>query len=268
MRLLVTETRELKEFPGSPPSYAILSHRWREEEITLQDLSRFDVRSMKGYSKLSKACGIARGMGFEYIWIDTCCIDQKSSSELSEFINSVYRWYSEAGICLAYLDDVPSSQNLDYLSKSEWFSRGWTLPELIAPAEILFFSKDWCFIGTKMSLADDIKDITGIDQEVLITGNLDGVSAAKKMSWASKRVTTKVEDEAYCLFGLFDVNMVAIYGEARKAFTRLQEEVFKRTNDHSIFGWGHMERFVLIAASVVGSLLSGIVALNQIGYDS
>ncbi|KAK2755103.1 hypothetical protein FQN54_006632 [Arachnomyces sp. PD_36] len=244
MRLLVTETGELREFLDSPPPYAILSHRWRDEEVTLQDHSLPHVKSMNGYSKLSKACEVARGLGFEYLWMDTCCIDKTSSAELSEAINSMYTWYTESVICLAYLDDIRPGFDLEDFSKSQWFYRGWTLQELIAPAEVLFFSKNWSLLGTRVSLSARIMAVTGIDEEFLISRNIDNVSAATKMAWASKRVTTRVEDEAYCLLGLFDVNMPTIYGEGNKAFIRLQEEILRKSNDHSIFAWGHRERSV------------------------
>lgn len=245
MRLLVTETREVKEFPGSPPSYAILSHRWRQGEVTLQDLSRSDVQSMEGYSKLSKACEMAQDFGFEYLWMDTCCIDKSNSVELSEAINSMYMWYMNSGICLAYLDDVAGSIFLDDCSGSVWFSRGWTLQELIAPAEVLFYDRNWSLLGTRASLGTYIEKASGIEQRILLTRRFDDVSVAKKMSWASRRVTTRLEDEAYCLMGIFNVNMPALYGEGRKAFIRLQEEILKQTNDHSIFAWGCRNRSVI-----------------------
>lgn len=244
MRLLVTETRELKEFPGSPPSYAIFSHRWREEEVTFKDLSRPDVQSMEGYSKFSEACETAQFLGFDYLWIDTCCIDKSDNVELSEAINSMYNWYMNSGICFAYLDDVTRKNLSEEFSGSEWFSRGWTLQELIAPAEVLFFDRNWTLLGTRASLATYVELASGIERILLLTRRFDGVSVAKKMSWASRRVTTRLEDEAYCLMGMFNVNMPAIYGEGRRAFIRLQEEILKQTNDHSIFAWGFRSTLV------------------------
>jgi len=244
MRLLNSKSKELEYFTIQFPQYAILSHRWREEEVTFQDLSRSDVRSLKGYRKLSGACDMASRLGFQYVWIDTCCIDKSSSSELSEAINSMYEWYKNAGICLAYLDDV-SKSNWDNdgdksFRKSVWFLRGWTLQELIAPQEVLFVTEKWEVFGTKTSLVSKINDITRIDEQVLLTGALDGISVAQKMFWAKNRKTTRIEDEAYSLMGIFGIYMPTIYGEGRNAFVRLQEEILKKSDDQSIFAWGEL----------------------------
>lgn len=219
------------------PNYAILSHRWFEEEVTFQDMSRSDIEQMRGYAKLSSACDRALSFGFGYLWMDTCCIDKTSSSELSESINSMYAWYKAAMLCIVYLNDVHRSSWEDHLKESEWFKRGWTLQELIAPEELIFVDKDWDVIGTKKILATRLAEITGINKHALLTGNLDRISIATKMSWASRRRTTRPEDIAYSLMGIFDVHMPTIYGEGDRAFIRLQEEIMKRSNDQSIFAW-------------------------------
>ena len=240
MRLLNTETKTLKEFDKPPFTYAILSHRWLQEEVTLQDMTREGVEKMKGYAKLTAACDVARDLGFSYLWMDTCCIDKTSSSELSETINSMYFWYVHASICITYLDDINQNNWRYRLTWSKWFTRGWTLQELIAPPELLFFDKDWNLFGRKSSMATTLAAITGIDVDVLLTRNMDGISIATKMSWAAERKTTRPEDRAYSLMGIFDVNMPTIYGEGDKAFLRLQEEIMKKSNDQSIFAWGRM----------------------------
>lgn len=239
MRLINTTTKVLEDVTFDDPEYAILSHRWREKEIVFFDLStnRHDMDKMKGWSKFSRCCDVARELGFTYLWMDTCCIDKASSSELSEAINSMFDWYRRAAVCLAYLDDVANDGLVATFSKSEWFKRGWTLQELIAPPSVIFFSVDWEVIGTKTSLAATIAIITRIDEKILLGGNLSEISVAKKMSWASGRRTTRVEDEAYSLMGLFGVHMPTIYGEGRKAFIRLQEEILKVSHDQSIFAW-------------------------------
>ncbi|KAI6161025.1 heterokaryon incompatibility protein-domain-containing protein [Pisolithus thermaeus] len=234
--------------------YAILSHRWGvevtyEEMIGLMKMERRkrdEVRQRYGYQKIIKTCELAMKDGYEWVWIDTCCIDKRSSSELSEAINSMYRWYQNAQICYAYLNDVdssvfPTEQNAKF-SKSngwpEWFVRGWTLQELIAPKRIEFFNQDWAPIGNKRYLAPMLGVITRIPREVLMGGlAAKRVSVAQVMSWAAGRKTTRVEDRAYSLMGLFGVNMPMLYGEGKKAFRRLQLEIIRESSDHSIFAW-------------------------------
>jgi len=240
MRLLTTTTNapQLKEFASNPEvEYAILSHRWREEEVTLQDLMRPDVDTMKGFAKLKGACAIAQGLGFEYLWMDTCCIDKTSSAELSEAINSMYMWYRRAAVCLAYLDDI-SGAGFQAIGKSIWFTRGWTLQELIAPEEVIFYNSYWKVQGTRTNRVSELESITGISKEVLLTRDMKNISVAQKMHWMSYRHTTRVEDQAYCLLGIFGINMPTIYGEGMNAFLRLQEEIIKRSDDQSIFAWG------------------------------
>ena len=172
-----------------------------------------------------------------------CCIDKTSSAELSEAINSMFRWYQNAAVCYAFLSDVPSCLDSSAmklnLAKSRWFTRGWTLQELIAPANLIFFSMDWNPLGTKSQIHNILSSITGIEKKFLNSENLELASIAKKMSWAASRKTSRIEDIAYSLLGIFDINMPLIYGEGKRAFKRLQEELLKtRTDDHSLFAWG------------------------------
>ncbi|KAE8442431.1 hypothetical protein EG329_003389 [Mollisiaceae sp. DMI_Dod_QoI] len=154
----------------------------------------------------------------------------------------MFAWYRKARRCYVYLSDVESISDL---SQSRWFTRGWTLQELIAPTEVIFFNKYWLQIGTKNSaghsLMNVISAITTIPPVVLTAefepGQLSLFSIAQIMSWAAERQTTREEDLAYCLIGLFGVNMPMIYGEGNKAFLRLQLEILKVTYDHSIFTW-------------------------------
>ena len=211
MRLLNSSTLELEEFYGTLPSYAILSHTWEKEAVSIEDLSQEYIRQMLGYHKILSCCEQAFLDGIDYVWIDTCCIDKRSSSELSEAINSMYAWYRSAEVCYAFLADVRNDEDTDTensgFRNSRWFTRGWTLQELLAPSSVVFYDKDWVEIGTRWSLRDTLSQITGIDKEVLGHNNLSSCSVATKMSWASKRKTTRVEDIAYCLMGIFDVNM-------------------------------------------------------------
>jgi hypothetical protein len=247
MRLLNATTLKLEEFWNSTatPPYAILSHTWEQQEVFFQAMSNIDSASgLAGFSKIKACCREALADGYEWVWVDTCCIDKSSSAELSEAINSMYRWYKEAAICYAYLADVPFDDDLpasgSAFSNSRWFKRGWTLQELIAPKEVVFCSREWTKLGRRSDnpLTSLISEITRIDYFVLKDSkNVLRWSIAERMSWASRRETTRSEDIAYCLMGLFGVNMPLLYGEGEKAFVRLQEEILKRSNDHSLFAW-------------------------------
>ena len=246
MRLLNVNSLELEEFIGdSAPKYAILSHTWTTEEVTFQDwTNRATRQKKKGYSKILGACRQARVDLLQYIWVDTNCIDKSSSAELSEAINSMYPWYSNSAICYGYLVDVPTEtvdkckERDSSFRKSRWFSRGWTLQELIAPKNFIFYSTTWVALGSRFSLAQTISEVTLIDRACLMHGfNRDKYSVARRMSWASDRTTTRPEDTAYSLFGLFDVNMPLLYGEGSKAFIRLQEEILRTSDDQSLLAW-------------------------------
>ncbi|KAI1103391.1 HET-domain-containing protein [Jackrogersella minutella] len=258
MRFLETQTaketgvlRLVEKRANELPKYAIVSHTWEEDEITFEDIengkandiSTKSIATLASLSKLRGACIQAAADGYEYIWIDTCCIDKRSSAELSEAINSMFVWYRDAGVCYAFLRDSPNELGTEeaksQFTKNKWFMRGWTLQELLAPAEVIFFSGDWTPVGEKKLLCVLLSDITGIDQEILLGDrSLTSASIARRMSWAAKRITTRPEDRAYCLMGLFSVNMPMLYGEgAEKAFLRLQEEIMKQSDDQSIFAW-------------------------------
>ena len=245
MRLLHTTTIKLSSFDDddSIPPYAILSHTWGNAEISFQDLLNYPeskLKESKGYQKVRSCCALAAAEGHEYVWIDTCCIDKTSSVELTEAINSMYRWYQKAKICYSYLADVSIGdqglRNPDVermFQESRWFTRGWTLQELLAPEDMVFYDQNWRELGSKSSLIAQISLVTGIQQDHI--QDINGASVAQKMSWASKRQTRRVEDMAYSLMGIFDVNMALLYGEGDKAFTRLQHEIVKISNDESLF---------------------------------
>ncbi|KAK0749985.1 heterokaryon incompatibility protein-domain-containing protein, partial [Schizothecium vesticola] len=245
MRLLNTNTLGFEEFFGEAgngiPYYAILSHTWGPDEVSYRDHADGIGPSRQGWAKVRDASKLANEEGFEFLWIDTCCIDKSSSAELSEAINSMFRWYRDAAICYAYLGDVlssedPTLQNSSF-SRSRWFTRGWTLQELLAPKELVFVGSDWAEIGTKKSLQVIVSAITQIDVEALDKQSWPEYSIAQKMSWAVGRQTTRLEDEAYCLLGLFNVNMPMLYGEGRRAFSRLQQEILQQSDDQSLFTW-------------------------------
>ena len=283
MRLLNTKSLQLNDFSGfNTPPYVILSHTWGEQEVLFDDIQKGTAASRQGYGKITGCCTKAAEDGFDWVWIDTCCIDKSSSAELSEAINSMYRWYQRSTICYVYLEDVSLSASApapnafpyeeyekamhkavwrtasvreDFVSrwrhsenltkifqpesfgKSRWFTRGWTLQELIAPSVVEFFTVEWTEIGTKASLPEQLSAATGIPIRVLRGESPSTCTVAERMSWASKRMTSREEDIAYCLLGLFRINMPMLYGEGKKAFTRLQEEIMKQEEDYSIFAW-------------------------------
>lgn len=237
----------MKDFIGQNiPPYAILSHTWGSEEVTLQDFQRPEARNKAGFSKIMRCCEQAKKDGLGWAWVDTCCIDKSSSAELSEAINSMYRWYQNSYVCYVFLEDVPplaQSFPEEEFKRARWFKRGWCLQELIAPLVIEFYASDWTEIGTKWSLHGPIEEATGIPSGVLLNkSRLDLLPIAQKMSWASERETTRREDEAYCLLGIFGISMPLLYGEGERAFLRLQEEMMKKTDDYSLFLWTYKPR--------------------------
>lgn len=276
MRLINTKTLELEYFQKDIPDYAILSHTWGppSEEVTFQDMDarREEAKLKKGFRKIELCAGQARTDDLDYCWVDTCCIDKSSSAELAEAINSMFAWYRRSALCYIYLIDVDADDQsvdvIDQLPRANWFRRGWTLQELIAPRVRIFFDVNWSRIWTlgetntvgvtaaagfeyppterikpssnrnehNISIAT-IEGITSIPRQVLQTGDCHSVPSSHKFHWASKRETTRVEDIAYCLLGIFDINMPLIYGEGEKAFIRLQEEIIKTKTDHSLFTW-------------------------------
>ncbi|KAF5649833.1 heterokaryon incompatibility protein het-E-1 [Fusarium tjaetaba] len=246
MRLINTQTLELHEFFNeNTPPYAILSHVWGNQEATFQDWQNHQQVIWKaGYWKIRGACNEALKYRLEWLWVDTNCIDKSSSAELSEAINSMFAYYQKSEVCFAYLVDVPTANQPEdvlysQIARSRWFTRGWTLQELIAPKNLIFHAADWSQICRNVgSLTFLVTQITQIRQEYLDgQWNIHGASIAERMSWLSKRTTTRTEDMAYCMLGIFNINMPLLYGEGERAFVRLQEEIMKTSNDHTIFCW-------------------------------
>jgi hypothetical protein len=237
MRLLKVEpdgTFSLIRVHGNKiPRYAILSHTWEadDQEVTFEDLADGSGERKAGYRKI-RFCGKqANSDGIEYFWVDSCCIDKLSSSELAEAINSMFRWYRNADRCYVYLSDVPTADvNLQAFRRSRWFTRGWTLQELLAPRTVEFFSQEGQKFGDKQSLELQIHQVSGIPIRALQQlGDLSQFSVKERMSWTAKRETTVEEDQAYCLLGIFEVYLPLIYGEGREhALARLQDEILKR----------------------------------------
>ncbi|KAJ8110510.1 hypothetical protein OPT61_g6666 [Boeremia exigua] len=244
MWLLNARTRELRAFIEQVPDYAILSHTWSEEEVTFHDIGKLHALAMAGYQKIIWCCAQAVKDGFDWVWVDTCCINKESSAELTEAINSMYKWYWEAAICYAFLSDVSADSTTwnEEVRTSRWFTRGWTLQELLAPDIVEFYDKYWRILGTKSKLLTPIRSATKIQSEILLNrAAIRTASIATKFSWAAHRHTTRIEDMAYCLLGPVQVNMPMIYGEGGRAFHRLQSEIIRQTNEHTIFAWESIE---------------------------
>jgi hypothetical protein len=230
----------MREFnaPDAPP-YAILSHTWGDEELLFSDVQNGVGQAKKGFEKVSRFCTKAAEQGFEWTWVDTCCIDKSSSAELSESINSMFQWYKTSWACHVFLNDLRPGDTIDEIGRCRWIKRGWTLQELLAPGKVEFYDNAWNYRGHKRMLAMELYKYTGIPQDILIGGHdqIFNCSVARRMSWAARRETTRVEDLAYCLLGIFDVNMPLLYGEGMKAVTRLQEEILRQHNDLTILAW-------------------------------
>jgi hypothetical protein len=275
MRLLTAGTLQFFE-PKEDVSteYAILSHRWEcdDEEVSYQDMCKViqagnlqpeagSIQKRRGFRKIYDFSRQALRDGYKYIWIDTCCIDKSSSAELQEAINSMYQWYANSAVCYAYLSDVsmpnhdvnkvgrrlPETACISSFQASEWFTRGWTLQELLASQNVVFFDTNWKRCGTASDLNVLIQTVAGIDIRGFAKGigqdraKLWTIRVGRRMAWASNRQTKRIEDRAYSLLGLFDVNMPMLYGESERAFQRLQEEIIKTEEDASILAWSYLD---------------------------
>ena len=227
------------------PPYAILSHTWGadDDEVTFDDLQNGLGKSKAGHAKLQFCGKQARKDDLHYFWVDTCCINKANNTELAEAIISMFRWYRQAVKCYVYLSDV-STRSFERdnqtwrtwefaFRRSRWFTRGWTLQELLAPQSVEFYSREQDLLGDKKKLEQDIHDITGIPITALGGSSLSGYSVDERMRWAAGRNTKREEDRAYCLLGIFDVFMPLMYGEGENAFIRLKDEVDRSSGSKS-----------------------------------
>jgi hypothetical protein len=224
-------------FEDDIPEYAILSHRWGVEEVTFKDMTNGTSKAKAGYGKIQFCGEQARRDNLEYFWVDTCCIDKSSSAELSEAINSMFRWYQKAARCYVYLSDVSIQKRKasdtsavctweSAFRESKWFTRGWTLQELLAPRLVEFYSRESKSLGSKRTLEQQIHEITGVPATAFRANSLSQFDVNERFSWAKSRQTTHGEDKAYSLLGIFDVHMPLLYGEGEvKAFLRLREAI-------------------------------------------
>jgi hypothetical protein len=219
------------------PPYAILSHTWGldKDEVIYKDVTKGRGKSKPGYCKLEFCSEQAAKDGLEFFWVDTCCIDKQSSAELSEAINSMFKWYQNADKCYVLLSDVSISCPITGISQEEWaqtfrssrwFRRGWTLQELLAPESVDFFSQSREWLGNKKSLLQALHSTTRIPVLALQNNMLSQFGVDERMLWAAGRETKREEDAVYSLLGIFDVHMPLIYGEGQtKAVIRLRREI-------------------------------------------
>lgn len=223
------------------PAYAMLSHTWGKEEVVFHDIEsgadRDKIMSKAGWKKIQFCADQAARDGLQYFWVDTCCIDKKNAVELGAAINSMFRWYQDAARCYVYLADVSKpdmSVANDWMWKesfkaSRWFTRGWTLQELIAPLHVKFFSEEGNPLGSKLSLEQDIHEVTRIPFQALRRSRISEFEVDERMKWAARRQTTIEEDQVYCLLGIFEIFIPPIYGEGKaNALSRLQEVIDRR----------------------------------------
>jgi hypothetical protein len=248
MRLLKCSSEDHFELvdvdDDDPPPYAILSHTWitsqsESQEVTYDELVAGARKDKLGYNKIRFCSRRAAADGLEYSWIDTCCINKSTINELSAAINSMFRWYQRASKCYVYLTDVSTAAETtdaetsrvweDEFRRSRWFTRGWTLQELVAPASVDFFSTEEKWLGDRTTLEKEVHAITKIPLDVLRGRSLAEITIKERMSWVAGRNTTVQEDQVYCLLGIFGVFLPLNYGEgAINARLRLLEEIQKR----------------------------------------
>lgn len=273
MRLLKVDSGDelsLTKLDNPPDRYAILSHTWgrEDEEVTLDDIVGHKGKNKSGYPKVSFCANQARADGFKYIWVDTCCINQTDSVERSEAIHSMFEWYSKSTKCYVFLSDVSVSSNdqssvggswRESFRKSRWFTRGWTLQELLAPKNVEFFSHEGERLGTKDTLEYDVHEVTGIPVDALRADDLSAFTANERLRWIEGRETKKSEDRAYCLLGIFGVSMPYIPGEGEHAFRRLMDEINKnsltgnKTSLQALWTTDYKEKLKLIDRPIPGT---------------
>jgi hypothetical protein len=190
MKLINTKTLEVVDTFGDLPPYAILSYTWNTgQEVSYQEMIAKAGRQKSGFLKIQRCCAQALADDLEWAWIDTCTIDKTSSADLSEAINSIFTYYSLAAVCYAYLSDVnqPSARAgrmaiTQRFKSSRWFTRGWTLQELLAPTNLVFYSSEWTRIGTRFEWRDEIVEITGIQHSALAANYMSNFSIAQRIS--------------------------------------------------------------------------------------
>ncbi|KAG1803192.1 heterokaryon incompatibility protein-domain-containing protein [Suillus subaureus] len=259
---------------------AMLSHRWEVREPLLHDIKDkvvYELNPVDGIVKLQSFCKTARDMDYRWAWVDTCCIDQKNNVELQKSLNSMFDWYRHSALTIVYLSDVPPLSSSGALAKSAWNTRGWTMPEFLAPKTVLFYQKDWTLYLSDRSpnhkesvtIMQELKDATGIDTLALVDFRPGMAGAREKLRWASVRVTTEQEDVAYSLFGIFGVHLPIIYGEKKQnALGRLLQEIVAQSGDITALDWiGKPSEFNSCLPADITSYKALPCALPSLGED-
>ncbi|KAG1726863.1 uncharacterized protein EDB91DRAFT_1350428 [Suillus paluster] len=227
----------------------MLSHRWEGTEPLLHDIKDKVVYEMTGAGslvKLQSFCKIARKAEYHWAWVDSCCIDQHNNVEVQKSLNSMFGWYHDSALTAVYLSDVSPSSSSGALAKSAWNTRGWTVPEFLAPKVIRFYQQDWTpYLDDSshnhkesIKIMHELQDATGIDARTLVAFQPGMRDAREKLQWVSMRITTVPEDIAYSLFGIFGVQLPILYGENKQnALGRLLQEIVARSGDITALNW-------------------------------
>jgi hypothetical protein len=229
--------------------YAMLSHRWEEKEPLLHDIQDnvvYNLDPVDGNVKLQSFCKTTRTARYRWGWIDTCCIDKSNNAELQESVNSMFAWYRHSALTIIYLSDVSPSCKSGAMAKSIWNTRGWTLPEFLAPKSALFYQQDWSLYlddhtpnhKESVMIMQELEDATCIDARSLVAFRPGMKDARQKLQWASTRITTVQEDIAYSLIGIFGINLPLMYGETKQnALGRLLQEIVAQSGDLTALDW-------------------------------
>ncbi|KJA27585.1 hypothetical protein HYPSUDRAFT_862747 [Hypholoma sublateritium FD-334 SS-4] len=251
------EKKIITELVERHSRYAILSHTWIRDvpgDVIYQGWNTRE-RYPAGYRKVAYFCAVAaqaHGVGFG--WMDNVCINKDSSSELDESIRSMYKWYRGAHVCISFLSQ---SWDLSGMKDDSWFTRGWTLQELLAPRDNYFYNGNWEYLGSStdeaiQSAIESASTITRAELEACRRGETDRIPISRRLQLAAKRQVTREEDMAYSLMGLLGVDISVAYGEGTEhAFFRLVREMLSTKKDVlDIFNHGYYPSRKIIPATI------------------
>ena len=224
--------------------YGMFSHKWEASEPLFKEVIDKDVYQLQQsptHDKLKMFCKIVRNDGLNWAWSDTCCINQEDPTVLQEALISMFKWYEGSALTVVYLRDVP----LRHLVDSIWNRRAWTLQEYHASKVVRFYNGDWSLYENinipnhkdSPEILAEMEGATGISSSALIALRPGLQDIRRKLRLASTRQSTRVEDAAYSLFGIFSVSLSAVYGEGNEALGRLLAQLLMNSGDTSILAW-------------------------------